>query len=45
MHANVSNVRAPTERLGGQPARGAKQSVSDLDEQVAYHHHRPTLHI
>ena len=32
----VSRVNAQTEPLGGQPERGAKQSVKDLDEQVAY---------
>jgi len=31
----VSSVEAQ-EPLGGQPAPGAKQSVPDLDEQVAY---------
>lgn len=37
MNASASNIGTATEPLGGQPARGAKQSVSDLDEQVAYH--------
>lgn len=32
----VSAVKAQTEPLGGQPAPGVKQSVKDLDEQVAY---------
>jgi hypothetical protein len=32
----ASRVNAQTEPLGGQPGRGAKQSVKDLDEQVAY---------
>ena len=32
----VAGVNAQTEPLGGQPERGAKQSVKDLDEQVAY---------
>lgn len=31
-----SVASAQTEPLGGQPAPGAKQSVSNLDEQVAY---------
>ena len=33
---SASIASAQTEPLGGQPAPGAKQSVNNLDEQVAY---------
>jgi hypothetical protein len=33
----VVTANAQDEPLGGQPEHGAKQSVKDLDEQVAYH--------
>ena len=33
---SVPRVNAQGEPLGGQPAPGAKQSVKDLGEQVAY---------
>jgi len=32
----TTKAEAQTEPLGGQPARGVKQSVKDFDEQVAY---------
>jgi hypothetical protein len=33
----VATANAQDEPLGGKPEHGAKQSVKDLDEQVAYH--------
>ena len=33
---SASTARAQSEPVGGQPPPGAKQSVSDLDAQVAY---------
>ena len=32
----IVGVRAQNQPLGGQPSQGVKQSVPDLDEQVAY---------
>jgi hypothetical protein len=32
----IAGLRAQTQPLGGQPPAGAKQSVRDLDEQLAY---------